>query len=210
MKTIIKVSLIVMMVTATLQAERVNRYAVKSGKVAYDITGSKEIKAIGLKESIKGEKSVVFDAYGDKEIVESQISTESKSQGQSSVEKEHELIYTNGADQYQVNFDRKRITKRKNPYYVANYTLVDGKDINAYLPKAKQSGTETVAGLECTVWKTKKESLCIYKGIILKKYSDGVTVAATKAEFDVVPGQDDFKLPDLPLYDKRGKKIVSE
>jgi len=196
-----------MMIAVAVQAERVNRYAVKSGKVTYDITGKNEIKAIGLKESIKGKKRIVFDAYGDRELVEIDKTIESESQGKSTLEKEHELTYTNGTDQYRVNFDRKRITKRKNPYYTANYTLVDGKDIQAFLPKAKKSGTETVAGLECTVWKKKNESLCIHRGVILKESSDGVTATANKVEFDVVPEENNFELPDFPMYDKRGKKI---
>jgi hypothetical protein len=197
----------VMMVAGTLHAERLNRYAVKSGKVTYDITGENEIKALDLKENIKGEKRIVFDAYGDREIEEYKKITESKSKGKSTSEEEHELTYTDGNHQYLVNFDRKRITKRKNPYYVSNYTLVEGKDIKAFMPKAKKEGTQTVAGLECTVWKTKGESLCIYKGIILKKHSDGVMTTATKVELDLTLGEDDFKLPDFPMYDKRGKKI---
>ena len=208
MKTVIKVSLIVMMAAGTLQAERLNRYAVQSGKVTYEITGSKEIKALGLKERIKGEKRIVFDAFGDREIEEVKKMTESKSGGKSTLEEEHELTYTDGAQQYRVDFDRKRITKRKNPYYAANYTLVEGKDIQAFMPKAKKAGTETVAGLECTVWKRKKESLCLYKGIILKKYSDDVTTTATRAEFGVALTKNDFRLPDFPMVDKRGKKIV--
>ena len=202
-----KISLVVMMIAVVVQAERVNRYAVKSGKVTYDITGKNEIKAIGLKESIKGKKRIVFDAYGDRELVEIDKTIESESQGKSILEEEHELTYTNGTDQYRVNFDRKRITKRKNPYYTANYTLVEGKDIQAFLPKAKKSGTETVAGLECTVWKKKNESLCIHRGVILKESSDGVTATANKVEFDVVPEENNFELPDFPMYDKRGKKI---
>ncbi len=210
MKTVIKISLIVMMVAGTLQAERLNRYAIKSGKVTYDTTGSKEIKAIGLKESIKGKKRIVFNAYGDREIIEFKKITESKSQGKSTFEEEHELTYTNGIDQYRVDFDRNRITKRKNPYYISNYTLVEGKDIKAFMPKAKKAGRETVAGLECTVWKTKNESMCIYKGVVLKHYSDGETTVATKVEFDVALGDNDFKLPDFPMFDKRGKKIVNK
>ena len=202
-----KISLVVMMIAVVVQAERVNRYAVKSGKVTYDITGKNEIKAIGLKESIKGKKRIVFDAYGDRELVEIDKTIESESQGKSILEEEHELTYTNGTDQYRVNFNRKRITKRKNPYYTANYTLVEGKDIQAFLPKAKKSGTETVAGLECTVWKKKNESLCIHRGVILKESSDGVTATANKVEFDVVPEENNFELPDFPMYDKRGKKI---
>ena len=210
MKRVIKVSLIVMMVAGTLHAERLNRYAVKSGKVTYDITGSKEIKVLGLKESIKGKKRIVFDAYGDKEIVEIEKTIESKTKGKSTSEEEHELMYTNGNHQYLVNFDRKRIIKRKNPYYVSNYTLIDGKDIKAFMPKAKKAGTETVAGLECTVWKRKSESMCIYKGIVLKKHSDGVTTTASKVELDVASEENDFTLPDFPMYDKRGKKITLE
>ena len=57
MKRVIKVSLIVVMAAGTLHAERLHRYAVKSGKVTYTITGSKEIKVLDLKESIKGKKS---------------------------------------------------------------------------------------------------------------------------------------------------------
>jgi len=207
MKTVIKVSLIVMMSAGTLQAERLNRYAVESGKVTYDITGESEIKALGLKESIKGKKRIVFDAYGDREMEEIKKITESKSKDKSTFEEEHELTYTNGVDQYRVDFDRNRIVKRKNPFYVSNYTLVDGKDIKAFIPKAKKEGMETVAGLECTVWKRKSESMCIYKGIVLKKHSDGVMTTATKVEFNVTLGEKDFKLPDFPMVDKRGKKI---
>jgi len=207
MKTVVKVSLALMMTAGTVQAERVKRYEVGSGRVTYGIAGSHEIRAIGLKERIRGEKSIVFDAYGDKEIVESRISTESESDGRSSVEKEREMTLTDGIDQYRVDFDKKRIVKRRNPLYTSNYTLVDGKDIDAFMPKAKRVGTETVAGLECTVWKKKNRSLCIHKGIVLKKHSDGVTVVAVKAEFDTQMEQSDFALPDFPLYDKRGRKI---
>jgi len=208
MKTVVKILMIVIMSTGLLQADRVNRYDVKSGKVTYNITGSKEIKAIGMKQTIKGKKRVIFDAYGDRELVEFKKITESKSQGKSTFEKEHEMIYTNGIDQYRVDFDRNRITKRKNPYYAANYTLVEGKDINAFMPKAQKVGTEMVAGIECTVWKRKNESLCIYKGIVLKKHSDGETTTATKVELDVALDQNDFTLPDFPAYDKRGKEIT--
>ena len=210
MKTVIKVSLIVMMSAGTLQAERLNRYAVESGKVTYDITGSSEIKALGLKESIKGKKRIVFDAYGDREMEEIKKITESKSKGKSTFEEEYELTFTNGVDQYRVDFDRNRIVKRKNPFYVSNYTLVEGKDIKAFMPKAKKDGTETVAGLECTVWKRKSESMCIYKGIVLKKHSDGVTTTASKVELDVALEENDFMLPDFPMVDKRGKKITFE
>ncbi len=210
MKRVIKVSLMVIMVAGTLQAERLNRYAIKSGKVTYDITGENEIKAIGLKESIKGKKRIVFDAFGNREIEEFKKITESKSKGQSTFKEEHEFTYTNGMDQYRVDFDKNRITKRKNPFYTSNYTLVEGKDIHAFMPKAKKAGTEMVAGIECTVWKRKSESLCIYKGIVLKKHSDGVTTTASKVEFDVALKENDFKLPDFPVYDKRGKKIALE
>ena len=210
MRKIVKTSLIVMMVMGMLQAERLNRYAIKSGKVTYDIAGSKEIKAIGLKESIKGKKRIIFDVFGDREIVEIKKITESKSQGKSTFEEEHELTYTNGAHQYRVDFDRNRIIKRKNPFYTSNYTLLDGKDIKAFMPKAKKAGMETVAGLECMAWKTKNESMCIHKGIVLKKFSDGVTTVANKVEFDAALGENDFSLPDYPLYDRRGKKVILE
>jgi len=207
MKRVIKVSLIVMMVAGTLQAERQNRYAVKSGKVSYDISGSSEIKAIGYKERIKGKKNVLFDAYGAIELVEIEKTIESNEAGKSSVEKKHEFTYINGSDRFQVNFEKKRIKKDKNPYYVANYSLVDGKDIKAFMPGANRVGTEMVAGLECTTWKRKSETMCIYKGIILTKHSDGVTTTASKVDFDVALEEKDFNLPDFPLYDKRGMKI---
>lgn len=207
MKTVVKISMVALMATSMLQAERVNRYVVKSGKVTYDITGSKEIKFLHTKEITKGKKRVIFDDHGNREIVETNKITKSKTQGKSTVEKEHELTYTNGIDQYNVDFDRKRIIKRKNPYYAANYTLVDGKNIQAYMPKAKKSGTENVAGAECTVWKTKNESMCIYKGIILKHFLDGETTTATKVELDKALGHNDFKLPDFPLYDRKGKRV---
>ena len=87
MKTFIKVLLILMMVVGILQAERQNRYAIKSGKISYDISGSSEIKAIGYKENITGKKNVVFDAYGARELVEIEKTIESNEAGKSSVEK---------------------------------------------------------------------------------------------------------------------------
>ena len=67
-----------------------------------------------------------------------------------------------------------------------------------------------MAGLECTVWKRKNELMCIYKGIILKKHSDGVTTTASKVDLDVALEANDFMLPDFPMVDKRGKKITLE
>ena len=128
-------------------------------------------------------------------------------QGRVVLKKKHEFTYIDGLDRFRVNFDKKRIKKDKNPYYVANYSLVDGKDIKAFMPGAKKEGTEMVAGLECTTWKRKSETMCIHKGIILKKHSDGVTTTATKVDFDTALEEKDFNLPDFPLYDKRGKKI---
>ena len=207
MKTVMKISLMVIIAVGTLHAERQNRYAVKSGKVSYDISGSSEIKAIGYKEIIKGNKNIVFDAYGARELVEIEKTIESNEVGKSSVEKKHELTYINGSDRYRVDFDKKRIKKDKNPYYVANYSLVEGKDIKAFMPGANLIGTEKVAGVECTIWKRKSETMCIYKGIVLKKHSDGVTTIASKVDLDMALEEKDFKLPDFPLYDKRGMKI---
>ena len=50
--------------------------------------------------------------------------------------------------------------------------------------------------------------MCIHKGIVLKEFMDGETAVATKVEFDAALGQNDFKLPDFPMVDKRGKKIT--
>jgi hypothetical protein len=62
MKTIAKVSLVVLMGSSMLLGNQMKLYDVKSGKIDYEIKGSGEI--MGQKLQTVGKKRVIFDNYG--------------------------------------------------------------------------------------------------------------------------------------------------
>ncbi len=72
-------------------------------------------------------------------------------------------------------------------------------------------GTDKVLGYPCDVWDLMGVKQCMYKGLPLKVESNimGVrnTEIATKAEFELSLSNDDFKLPDFPIYNMEGNKL---
>jgi hypothetical protein len=72
-------------------------------------------------------------------------------------------------------------------------------------------GKDKVLGYSCDVWDLMGVKQCIYKGIPLKVESNIMgqksTEIAVEAKFDLSLDTKDFKLPEYPLVDKRGKVL---
>ena len=194
MKTTVKILLIALMVTSTIQARKNKPYEVKSIKIEFDIKGKNSI----------GKKRVIIDDYGNRELIETVIVE--KFNGK--VDKRHTMLYLHRNIAYSVDFENK-IIHRNNGYMGATFGVNKFKDTVDESLKAmhlKKVGTDTVAGVKCDVWKLGKSvETCYYKGLPLRTNVRGVLETATKVELDAKLSLKDFKLPDF-LID--GRKIT--
>jgi hypothetical protein len=191
------------------QANQMNKYDVKSGKIEYELKGSGDIIGMVKIKSL-GKKRVIFDDYGVKNLEEESEVKKETTMGKTKVEKNHTLIYMNGVILYKVDFKKKRINRMKNRGAQMAAMLGGEKNLKesgeAMMKKmgGKKLGTDKILGHTCTVWDLMGIKQCIYKGIPLKIESDIMGMKsleiATKAEFDIDLDKDDFKLPDYPVY----------
>lgn len=211
MKTAIKLSLIAVVITNLAQAQETKRYEVKSAKIEYQLKSSGDMMGGMVKIKGLGKKIVIFDNYGLKELNEENKVTKNSTMGQTKVDKTHSLKYMNGSIVYSVQFKEKRIARMKNPMvgvFGGNATKT-GEEMLKKMG-GKKIGTDKVAGHSCDIWDLSGVKQCIYKGIPLRVESNIMGLhsveTATKAEFDLKFSDDDFKLPDYPVY-HNGKKV---
>ena len=211
MTKIIKVSMAVVMGSSILSAgtDMMKRYNVKSGKIEYQIKGSGNIMGMVQMKTI-GKKRVIFDNYGVKDLTEESKVTKETTMGETKVKKEHTLKYMNAGMIYSVDFKQKKILRMKNPAVGMMAMMGGGKNVQqtgeSMMKKmgGKKVGSDKVLGYACDVWDLMGVKQCMYKGIPLRIESDIMGLKsmeiATKAEFDVSLNNDDFKLPDFPIY----------
>ena len=192
MKTIIKLSLIALMATSTIQARDDKPYEVKSIKIEFDIKGKNKV----------GTKRVIIDDYGNRELVETNIVK--KFHGK--VKKYHHIRYLHRNIFYGVDFNKKTINRLEGYMgmtFGAN-KFKDTIDESLRAMHLKKVGTDKVAGVECDVWQLGTSTkTCYYKGLPLRKTMNGVVETATKIEIDVGLNLEDFKLPDFPVNGKQ-------
>ena len=217
MKKTVKVSIILMLGTAVLFAgtDKMKMYGTESGKIDYKITGSGNI--MGAVTKTIGKKRVIFKDFGAKSLTEENQVQKTVVAGNANVEKTHKLTVMDGAMLYNADLNKKRITRMQNPA-MAMMSAVGGDKSAMEMGEAmlkkmggKKTGTDKVLGYTCDVWEAMGTKQCIYKGIPLKVESNMIGIknveVATKAEFDISIPDDDFKLPDFPVYDMYGKKL---
>ena len=195
-------------------ASQMQKYEVKSGKITYKINGSTDM--MGMKLKTVGKKRVIFDDYGVLNLIEENEVTKQTIGNTSKTTKSHTLVYMKDSMLYQANFDSKHIIRMQNPA-AAIMMMSGGKSVKQTGEEmmksigAKKIGTEKVLGYECVVWDMMGVKQCIYKGIPLKVESNimGVksTEIATEVKFDISLSEDDFKLPDFPIYTMSGEKL---
>jgi hypothetical protein len=196
-------------------ADQFKMYGAQSGKIDYKIIGSGDI--MGVKTKTVGKKRVLFKSYGAKTLTEENQVQKTVMGGKANVEKSHKIILMDGAMLYNVDLQEKRIVRMQNPALAMMSAMAGDSNAmemgEAMLKKmgGKKTGTDKVLGYTCDVWEAMGTKQCIYKGIPLKVESDimGIknTEVATKAEFDISIPDDDFKLPDFPVYNMSGVKL---
>ncbi len=202
-----KVSLIVLMGSSMLLANQMKLYDVKSGKIEYEIKGGGEI--MGSKMQTFGKKRVIFDDNGAKNLTEENKIDKQDVMGQKKVIKTHIMTYMKNGMVYKVNFDRRRTIRMGNIGAGQNMKQT-GEEMMKKMG-GKKTGTDKVLGYTCDVWDLMGTKQCMYKGIPLRVETNVMglknTEVATKAEFDISLSDDNFKLPDFPIYDMAGNKL---
>ena len=217
MKTSLKISLVLVLGSSIVFAgsDHYKMYGAESGKIDYKITGSGDI--MGIKTKTVGKKRVLFKDYGAKSLTEENQVQKTNMGGNSKVEKTHKITLLDKSMLYSVDLERKRIMRMQNPA-IAMMGLVGGGKSPMEMGEAmlkkmggKKTGTDKVLGYTCDVWEAMGTKQCIYKGIPLKVESNvmGIknTEVATKAEFDISLSDEDFGLPDFPMFDMEGNKL---
>ena len=213
----IRVSMVLLMGSSMLiaGADQMKLYDIKSGKIEYEIKGSGEI--MGQKMQTVGKKRVIFDDNGAKNLTEENKIDKQTIMGQTKTTKTHTMTYMKEGMVYHVDFKSKRIMRMGNMAAAMGALMGAGKNMKQtgeeMMKKmgGKKTGTDKVLGYTCDVWEMMGTKQCIYKGIPLRVETNmmGIknTEVATKAEFDISLSNDDFKLPDFPIYDEHGEKL---
>lgn len=212
MKEIVTVGLVVGVFGCLLQAGSIKVYEVKSGKITYEIKGSG--KVMGSKMQTKGKKRLLFSDYGTKRVEELVKIDEQNIMGKKHVTKTHTMSYMKDGVMYKVDFKRKRIMRMEHLgaglMGGGNNLAKAGREMMVKMG-GKKLGEDKVLGNSCEVWDLMGVKQCIYKGITLRTVTNmmGIknTEVATKADFNIDLSNEDFKLPDFPIFDMRGHKL---
>ena len=166
------------------------------------------------------EKALIsYDIYGGGVLTpDTNLSINGKAQlyfndfGEMMIEEEEGVVLTTGSIRYKqavqrfeqhtkkniitVDFLNKQLLERK-----VKITEQNKRDESACLVK---SGKDTVAGLECDIWKGGGITKCIYKGILLKLESNLSNISyvkvATQINFDINKSENTMILPDYPIH----------
>ena len=211
MKTIVKISMFVALSVGVihLQANSMKKYDVKSGKIEYTLSGSGNIMGMSQVKTL-GKKKIIFDAYGVKHLEERVEVKKQTTMGDTQTNKTHTLVYMKDAILYHVNFKHKRIQRSENPAMQMGALFGGGKNLQesgeSMMKKmgGTKVGTDTVLGYTCDVWHLMGSKQCLYKGIPLKVEVNVMgmksTEIATSIAFNIALSEDDFTLPDFPIY----------
>ena len=211
MTRLVKISIALLVVSGfgVASDKKYQKFGVKSGKITYKVTSSTNI--MGMTSKTLEKKRVIFADFGIRELREESKVT--KQNGK--IEKSHIISYMDKDTIYNVDFNKKRITKMKNPA-IAMLGLSDENNAQQAGLKllkrmgGKKIGKDTVLGYECEIWDAMGTKQCMYKGIPLKIESDIMGVkssgVATKIEFDIEIKDSDFELPKFDTYNKMGEK----
>jgi len=152
-----------------LAKEQFKRYPFKSGMILYDI------QTVGVSSGLTtrtvGVSKLVFDDWGAKELKE-EDATEIQSGDFNEEIPRHTMSRIDYGTVYIVDFDENvTYQTRDKAMDLAIAQGIDMSDESLQILRemnATQAGTEQVAGLNCEVWKSGDQTICLYKGIPLK------------------------------------------
>jgi len=170
MKKYLLVSFLCLFFVTTAQAKSIfKRYPVKSGMILYDIntTGI----APGLTTHTVGVSRLVFDDWGAKELKEDDATEIQRGDFNEEIAR-HTMSKMDYGTIYTVDFDENvtyQTRDRNIDIAIAQGADMSEESLNILKEmKAIKTGVEQVAGYSCDLWKTKDQTICLYKGIPLK------------------------------------------
>ena len=198
---------ICLMVTASasLSAQKIfKRYPFESGMIYYDINTTGISK--GFSTKVSGIARLVFDKWGARELKE-EDATEIQQGDFNETRDRRSMSMIDGGTVNTVDFDEQIIYKSRDRSL--DLAMARGDDLsneNIQLlkeMKGAMTGTDTVAGFPCDVWKVKDQTICLYKGVPLRITIDGPGFhserIAVHASFNKPIPESQFALPDFPV-----------
>jgi len=199
--------LIAIIVTSVgIHAKPYKKYLVENGTVLYEITGSGNI--MGATQKVSGKKRLIFDHYGYNEMTEEVSAQKMNIMGQTQVDKTHNLTLIQGTKVKNVDFKHKKIYETTPPgmallIAASNQNLAKMGEEMLKKMGGKKTGTDTVLGYKCDIWKMPVVTQCIYKGVPLWIKSNAMGIKriekAIEAKFDNGSRVDSSKLPNYPI-----------
>ena len=184
--------------------EGFKRFPIASAMILYDVntTGT----SAGLKTHTVGVSRLVFDQWGAREIREEDV-TEVQTGDFNETRNRHTLSLIDQGTVYSVDYDEKVIYKTRDRDM--DMAIAQGKDLTeenfTFLHdiKAIRTGTRTVAGLTCDLWKAKGQEVCLYQGIPLAITIDADGFhsqrTAVHALINKPVSESEFTLPSFPI-----------
>jgi len=207
-----KLLLVALITLGTLHAAKpYKKYLVPNGTVLYQISGSGNI--MGQKMALSGKKRIFFDHYGYNEMTEEVSVQKMIIMGQKKIDKTHKLTLMQGMAFKTVDFHHHKIYIKSLPG-MALFTAASNQNIAKMGEKmlkqmgGRKTGTDTVLGYTCDIWKMRIATQCIYRGVPLWVKSNVMgmsrTEKAIEATFDNGTRVDPSKLPKYPVVDLGG------
>jgi len=210
MKKYLLVSFLCLFFVTTAQAKSIfKRYPVKSGMILYDIntTGT----APGLTTHTVGVSRLVFDDWGAKELKEDDATEIQRGDFNEEIAR-HTMSKMDYGTIYTVDFD-ENVTYQTRDRNI-DIAIAQGADMSDESldilkeMKAVKIGTEKVAGYPCSLWKTKDQTICLYKGIPLKITVETQGFSSTRTAqmivLDKPIAQSEFSLPGFAVMVDEG------
>ena len=192
-------------------AKPYKKYLVPNGTILYRITGSGNI--MGQRMELSGKKRIIFDHYGYREMTEEVSVQKMTIMGQKKIDKTHTLTLIEGMQFKTVDFRHRKIYIKSLPS-MALLTAVSNQNLAKMGEKmlkqmgGHKTGTDTVLGYPCDIWKMRVATQCIYQGVPLWVKSNvmGIirTEKAIEAKFDNGTRGDPSKLPKYPVINLGG------
>lgn len=187
MKKLILLSIILCFAFQTKAQNQAKRFALKSGKLVLELTGS-----------TTGTKTIYFDNYGDKFHEHEKSVTEVKMFGITDRTQVDKISIMNGDQFWTIDHIEGKNTKGTLPYYqsshqmVENMTEAEQKKMADDLLKAmggQKLGNEKVLGYDCEKMSVMGSYTWIYKGIALKSETNvmGIVSNEVAIEFEKNP-----------------------
>ncbi len=181
--------LIVMITSASIKAQNtqeVKRYAVKSGYLKLELSGS-----------TTGTRELWWDDYGDKTCEIEESETTVNMFGMKNTEKTHMLTINVGDSFWNVDYQNNEAYKGKIEVYDAAHEFADSMTEEEREEFANQileglggqkQGTETIGGFNCDVFTVMGAKTWIYKGVAIKSTAKIMGVENNETFVDFKPG----------------------